>query len=384
MRNNLVTSLVSFLNKHNTSIEELNFLNSSNVDLDFGKLAHRLFFYKSDQQIWEETIILKNEVYRDVYGVNFCPFESLTNIKWEKMFRSAIAPAGDELETECKIVIPWFNFVLASTDQQHDTLFVAENQESLLLDFSYVANGGEYVKMHGLFYQYGEARVIAERQRVKRGMVHTRLLPPTFVIDWRLVEELKNQKEYYPVLERIYTLYYLAGHSPTVHSLFMETSPSIREKIMTDPVMSKLSKNMYFNFDGYEINYLRMHKCMFDLMCLQNPNLHSDILEIVKQVYSLTEHWDKALREYIQFIVFERAGRIIDIAKIIPAPMRERYVAALLIGGGKTRHPEWGDLYHFTHSFDNYEAIVSTGEGVHIEQISYKDMTKFMFDLYQK
>lgn len=384
MENKLLTSLISLLNKHGTSIEELNFLNSSNVDSEFGTLAHRLFFSKSDDQIWQQTINMKNEVYRDVYGVNFCPFERLTNVKWEEMFCRAVAPAGDEAEIACKIVIPWFHFVFGSADQCHDTRFVAENGEALLLDFSYVGDGGEYVKMDDLLYQYGEARVIAERQIVKRGKVHTRMLPSTFVIDWRFVEAFKQQKEYYPVLERIYTLYYFAGHTPAIHSLFMETSPSIREKIKSDPVMSKLTKNMYFNFDGYEINYLRMHKHMIELMCKENSKLYEGILELVMQVYSLTREWEKSLQEYIQFIAFERAGRIINIEKFFPSLRREKYVAAPLIGGGKARNQEWNDLYHFTHSFDTREAIVSEEGNLNMGEISYEDMTKFMFDLYKK
>lgn len=383
MKNKLVSSLNSLLNNHSTSIEEMNFLNSSNMDVQFGRLAQRLFFSKSDDQIWEETISIKNELYRNVYGVKSCPFEHLTNVPWDSMFRAAVAPAGDELETACKIVIPWLHFVFGSADQYHDTLFVSEDSEPLLLDFSYVADGGEYVKMHDLFYQYGEARIIAERQRVKRGKVHTRLLPSTFVIDWRLVEEFKHQNEYHPVLERLYTLYFIAGHTPAIHSLFMETSTSIRKKIKSDPVMSKLSKKMYFNFDGYEINYLRMYKQMFELMCTQNHTLYEEVLGLVTQIYSLTKKWDKVLREYIQFIAFERAGRIIDIGKYVAIPKKDKYVAASLVGGGKTRSPEWGELYHLTHGFNSHEAIVS-GEGINMDQISYKDMTQFMFDLYKK
>ncbi len=381
MENNLVSSLSHFLKHHGTSIEELNLLDSSNVDNDFGSLAYRLFFSKSDNQIWEEAINAKKEIYSQLYGVDFCPFERLTGVSWEEMFRAAIAPKGDELDAPCKIFNSWFHFTLSSTDFYHDTPFVAENKETILLDFSYVG-GGEHVKIDNVLYCYGEARICSERQIVKKEKIHTKLFSSTVVIDWRFIDALKQQREHHLVLQKIYVLYFIAGHSAILHSLFLETSNSIREKISKDPVMSKLNSPMYFSFDGHEINYNRMHKRMFELMCKENPSLHHDTIALVSEICSLTKNWDLILREYIQFIAHERANRIINLGNVVNK--KEKYITAPFRSGGKITQPEWGDLHHFTHNFPNHEAIVADGESLEMGNIPYKDMTRFMFDLYKK
>ncbi len=381
MQINLVTNLKYTMSLFGRSINEFDVTHADDPLLALENIFRKFLFSKTGPEVLSEIVSIKKEICKRVYGVDFCPFEKLTNVSWEELFTKAVSLCED-YENGFKPIAPWSHIVTSSKYYNFDR--VKQNKPKIKPLFRFKEVGEESVKIRGTRYICCEAVIVVEKDCVNSDMpIDTSLVPiwsyhPTIVLDEKIIPQLITQPEWPQILEIIYTLFTVSSHSNMVHNLFIETSEVFQEHVVNnDSIMWKLLQDHYYSYNMYELNYSRMMREMFDLMNASNPTLRTDVKALLSQLHELSKNWPFVLREYVRFIATERVARILYV---LPDLKLERYLKSF--PGPLINITNDKFLYEVIHSHKRKEALIYNRYRRKVTSVSWESMTKFVLDYY--
>ena len=383
---NLSQRLETILASSNLNYQKVSFLDSKQPLRDVVARIDLLYMGKTHEELVQEIIDTKEQIQKEVFGLDFCPFEKLTSVSWKEMFMSAYYKwKRRDGVIPVKNICPFLHFMLPShlfkTQAFHRHTVAGK---SFLLNLHYV--GKSFVRICGTRYIYGEAGIVIDPQGQEVSDIHTRIQVSTIVFDDMIIPILKRQKQFDEVMRSVYVLYHLASHDGWIHSLYMDGVPKICELIDLDPVMSDFRRIGYFCFDMYELNFVRMMREIFSITIDANCDFADEILALHCKVFEITDSWDAVAREYIQFVVEERMRRIMPFISWISYRKKE-YFELQPKGHRKKIYPitkhDAEFFYFMTHGCSEEGAIVY-GSDSEIQKIPWEQMTRHMLDFHFK
>ncbi len=317
------------------------------------------FFLKPYQEIIKENLAIKEDVMTSVFGFNFCPFEHMTDMNWEKMYRAAVGH-HDAINHSYKMINGWFH-ILTSSDQystKQNFIFSKDLlREPITLKFLYT--GQEFVELDGKQYAYGEGKIYLDKLPYKKYEFHLTINHPTIIFDAAIIPIMQKQESYRKVIRLIHILYHVTSHDGLLHSVFMETDPKVRSLIAKDTFLKNMLNQYYFCYDTFEIAYVRFMRQIFDLAVDLNPNFEKEIMDIVGKIHQLTADWPELAKDYVQFISHERLSRIVPIDSS-PFP---KFVGSWSLLNNYVINPAGNYLTEMTHIAPHMEGVIHNDAG---------------------
>lgn len=377
-------ALHATMSAHGCSLEEMNLLALSPFERNrrIGQMAHNLQFNAAQDETLDKCVQAKQRFFTDMYQVSKCPFETATNISWEKMFRAARIP---DYSFTAKSVFSWFHIAVSSAEFEGKIAHYQTKEDNNPVGVYSYYSGKESVQIANERYIYGEAIIRTERFDHDGVSPFLFLSFPALIIDERLVPQFMEQVNSREVLELLYILFHISSHDGMLHSLFMDSSPRVKQLMLEKPWTSRFLEihdedGMFYT---YEMNYLRMTRHMFDLCCNENPFLRSGVESLYTSIHVLTKDWPKVLREYFQFIAYNRISRLLMIIPPVPHIL---YAELSSNNGGtaKLKPTSWEYLLHMMHSNPQREALVYGRDRCPcgFAEIQYHWMARSMLELY--
>lgn len=386
---NIISRLQTTMADYNLSFNNLNMLrfNMREGEKQLGQLFDRTLFSKSS---YSEMISCnkqqKHSLYKDVFQIDFCPFEKLTGMDWEKMFDIAYV-IHPEIKTNFRFVSNWFHLLVSSAFFNKDKGILYKGSKGpIYMDF-YHPGLKELVLINGKKYIYGEAGLTVDIGYKFEESFLVRFTHPVIVFDQRIIHSILKQNFHEKVLEIIQFLYVISSHDGLIHSSFAEGNEPLQTELEKEEGLLRLlwEGGNYFTCFTCELNYVRMMRSVFDLVTENNQTIREDVSFQFWLLELLTENWDPVCRSYVRYMAHERIERLM-IYKTKKEDFHRKFIKTKTKDGKSMLYPPGEYLEWFTHSHRDREAMVHANgrNSKKMGFVSWKQMTDSMFNAYSR
>ncbi len=387
---NMITRLANVMGQHGLSFEDLNMLGSNTEESKkrLGQLFDRIVLSKTSDEIISRNKQQKKSMYQEVFQIDFCPFEKLTEMNWETMFDVAYSH-HPEANKNYRFVHDWFHLLVSSAWYESPIVFENSKKDSMEMKFYHPAGLKELILIDGEKYVYGESALTARLDRQFEEPFTIFFMPPVIVFDDRIIPNLLKQPFCEEVLEIVHFLYAISSHDGLIHSSFGEGDYPLQTELdKEDGLLGRLwGGGIYFSCFTAELNYTRMARSVFDVIAQNNTGIRGGVFGEFALLKTLTRGWDPVCRTYVCHMAQERITYLMVNNFEKEDFHHQKFVEIISQDGNNRIHPaSAGYLKWFVHSHPDKEVLIpaSIQKPQDVSFLTWKEMTDSMFNAYKK